>query len=219
MNGVHDMGGMHGMGPVMHESNEPVFHDEWERRVLALGLGTISWGAWSVDAYRHQIELIPPGDYLSFSYYQKWFVALSELLVKTGVLTRAELESGVADRSFARKVPTLTAENMVAMVTHGALASRDVPVAPRFHSGQHVRARNINPVGHTRLPRYARGKVGTIARDYGVFLFPDTNAHGLGEKPQHVYSVRFGAQELWGETAVAQDCVYVDLWDDYLEPV
>ena len=186
---------------------------------MALGLGTIAWGVWSVDAYRHQIELIPPADYLSFSYYQKWFVALRELLLKTGVVTRTELESGVANRGTGRAVPTLTAETMVTMVTHGAPATRDVPAAPRFRAGQSVRARNINPVGHTRLPRYARGKAGTIARDYGVFLFPDTNAHGLGEKPQHVYSVRFGAQELWGESAMLQDCVYVDLWDDYLEPV
>jgi nitrile hydratase subunit beta len=212
------MGGMHGMGPVVYESNEPVFHHEWEGRIFALGLGTGYWGAWTLDAYRHEIELIPPPDYLSFSYYQKWLAALGEIMVKTGVVTRAELGSGAADRGSGRKVPTLTAENMVAMVTHGAPASRDGPVAPRFRSGQRVRARNINPVGHTRLPRYARGKAGTVARDYGVFLFPDTNAHGLGEKPQHVYSVRFGAQELWGETAVAQDSVYVDLWDDYLEP-
>jgi nitrile hydratase len=97
-------------------------------------------------------------------------------------------------------------------------AKRDVPVVASFHAGERVRSRNINPVGHTRLPRYARGKVGMIHRDHGVFVFPDSNALFLGEKPQHVYSVRFAARELWGEQAAVQDSVYVDLWDSYLEP-
>jgi nitrile hydratase subunit beta len=103
------------------------------------------------------------------------------------------------------------------MVSRGVPASRDVSVSPRFKAGQQVRARNINPQGHTRLPRYPRGKIGTIERDHGVFVFPDTNAHFLGEKPQHVYSVRFAARELWGPQASARDAVYVDLWEDYLE--
>jgi len=94
----------------------------------------------------------------------------------------------------------------------------DVAVTARFDTGERVRARDINPVGHTRLVRYARGKTGTIHMDHGVFLFPDTNALFLGEKPQHVYSVRFTARELWGEQAPPQDSVYIDMWDDYLEP-
>jgi nitrile hydratase len=104
------------------------------------------------------------------------------------------------------------------LIAKGVPTSRKVPVAPRFHAGQRVRARNVNPVGHTRLPRYARGKLGAIHRDHGVFVFPDTNAHFLGEKPQHVYSVRFAARELWGEQAVPNDSVYLNLWEDYLEP-
>jgi nitrile hydratase subunit beta len=100
----------------------------------------------------------------------------------------------------------------------GVVSGRDVPAAPHFKVGEQVRARNINPTGHTRLPRYARGKLGTIERDHGVFVFPDTNAQFLGEKPQHVYSVRFAARELWGEQAAPRDTVNLDLWDDYLEP-
>jgi nitrile hydratase len=100
----------------------------------------------------------------------------------------------------------------------GVVSGREVPVAPQFKVGQRVRARNINPTGHTRLPRYSRGKLGTIERDHGVFVFPDTNAQFLGEKPQHVYSVRFAARELWGEQAAPRDTVNLDLWDDYLEP-
>jgi nitrile hydratase len=104
------------------------------------------------------------------------------------------------------------------MLNRGAHARRDVTVSPRFQVGQRVRARNMHPIGHTRLPRYARGRLGTIGRDHGVYVFPDTNAHFLGEKPQHVYSVRFSARELWGEQAAPRDSVYVDMWDDYLEP-
>jgi nitrile hydratase len=103
-------------------------------------------------------------------------------------------------------------------VAKGSPSRRNVVVAPVFNVGQAVRGRNINPVGHTRLPRYARGKVGTVDRDHGVFIFPDTNVAGSGEKPQHVYSVRFAARELWGEQASPRDSVYIDMWDDYLEP-
>jgi nitrile hydratase len=104
------------------------------------------------------------------------------------------------------------------LLAAGRVARRDAAATPRFQVGQRVRTRNINPTDHTRLPRYARGKLGTVERDHGVFVFPDTNAHFLGEKPQHVYSVRFSARELWGEQAKPQDALYIDLWDDYLEP-
>ena len=107
---------------------------------------------------------------------------------------------------------------MPELVAKGTPASRNTPAAPRFHVGQRVRARNINPTGHTRLPRYARGKFGIVDRDHGVFVFPDSNAHFLGEMPQHVYSVRFTARELWGEQAKPKDTVMVAMWDDYLEP-
>jgi nitrile hydratase subunit beta len=127
-------------------------------------------------------------------------------------------DSGIPSRGLPKAVPRLTVEKVATLVSKGVPTSRDVEVTPRFQTGQSVRARNINPVGHTRLPRYARGKVGTIDRDYGVFVFPDTNAHFLGEKPQHLYAVRFSARELWGEQAKPQDNVYVAMWDDYLEP-
>ena len=105
------------------------------------------------------------------------------------------------------------------MLASGFPASREAGAAPRFEVGQRVRTRNINPTTHTRLPRYARRKLGTIERDHGVFVFPDTNAHVLGEKPQHVYSVRFDARELWGERASPCDSVHLDMWEDYLERV
>ncbi len=218
MNGVHDMGGMHGMGPIHYEQNEPVFHARWEGRVFALNLAMTAWGKSNIDGRRHEIELLPAAEYLRMSYYEKWAARLVALLVKSGLVTRAEVESGKLPAGSAKATPPLTAEKVPLMLRSGVLASRNVSVPPRFKVGQHVRARNLHPTGHTRLPRYARGKLGTIERDHGVYVFPDTNAHAFGEKPQHVYSVRFAARELWGEQASPRDAVNVDLWDDYLEP-
>jgi nitrile hydratase subunit beta len=218
MNGVHDMGGMHGMGPIHHENNEPVFHVRWESRVFAMYIALSAWHKWNIDAARHSREVIPPDEYLRMSYYEKWFAGQVELLVKSGLVTAAEIESGVPAPGTAKATPPMTVEKIPTTVANRINARRDVSVAPRFRTGQRVRARNMHPVGHTRLPRYVRAKVGTIDRDHGVFVFPDTNAHFLGEKPQHVYSVRFAARELWGEQAAPRDSVYVDMWDDYLEP-
>jgi nitrile hydratase beta subunit len=218
MNGVHDMGGMHGMGPIQHEENEPTFHERWEGRVFALNRAVGAWGKWNIDASRHQKELIPAAEYLRMSYYEQFLVGMTELLIKSDLVTRAEVESGRPAPGSKRASPALTVDKAAALVAKGVPATRDVPAAPKFKVGQRVRGRNINPVGHTRLPRYARGKRGTVERDHGVFVFPDTNAHFLGENPQHVYSVRFAARELWGEQAHLQDAVYVNLWDDHLEP-
>jgi nitrile hydratase len=218
MNGVHDMGGMHGMGPLVEEKNEPVFHHEWEGRIFAMNLAMGGWRKWNLDASRHSRELIPPADYLRMSYYEKWVAGLVELMVQSGLTTLAEIESGVPAAGSEKAVPAMTVDKAVARITQGAPASRNLDVTARFQVGQRVRARTVHPLGHTRLPRYARGKCGTIDRDQGVFVFPDTNAHFLGEKPQHVYSVRFAARELWGAQASEKDSVYVDTWDDYLEP-
>jgi nitrile hydratase beta subunit len=219
MNGVHDMGGMHGMGPIELEENEPVFHAPWESRVFALNLAVSAWRKWNIDASRHQRELIPAAEYLRMSYYEKWLTGLIDLIVKSRLATTAEIENGIPAKESAKRTPALTVEQVAAGKARGGSAKRDVPVSPRFTVGQQVRARNLNPLGHTRLPRYARGRIGTIDRNHGVFVFPDSNAHFLGEHPQHVYSVRFSARELWGEHAPAHDAVYLDMWDDYLEPV
>ena len=210
MNGVHDMGGMHGMGPVRSEKDEPVFHERWEARAFALTLAMDAWRKWNRDASRHQRELIPAAEYLRMSYYEKWITGLVELLVKARLVTGAEVESGKPAPDSVKAIAPL--------IAGGGPASRDVAVLPPFKTGQRVRARNMHPTGHTRLPRYTRGKFGTIERDHGVFVFPDANAHFLGEKPQHLYSVRFAASELWGSQATPADAVYVDMWDDYLEP-
>jgi nitrile hydratase beta subunit len=217
MNGVHDLGGMHGMGPIPREENEPVFHHAWEGRVYALDRSLAAHQRWTLDAWRHDIELLPPADYLRMSYYEKWLAAMERRVVRYGFLTPEELKSGKAARDSAKAVPALTVA-MAINYKRNLPSPRDPSIKPLFHPGQRVRARNLHPAGHTRLPRYARGKSGEIARDHGVHDFPDTSAAGLGPKRQHLYSVRFAARELWGEAASPRDSVYIDLWDDYLEP-
>jgi nitrile hydratase subunit beta len=218
VNGVHDMGGMQDMGPVQYEKNEPVFHAPWEARVRAMATAMAAWRKWNLDADRYENELVPPADYLRYSYYERWFAVLVALLGKHGMATSEEIKSGSPAAGSPKAIPALSTAGVLPLLALGTLGARDVQVAPKFKVGQRVRARVINPTGHTRLPRYARGKSGTIERDHGVFVFPDTNAHFQGEKPQHVYSVRFAARELWGEQAKPQDAVYLDMWDDYLEP-
>ena len=219
MNGVHDMGGMHGMGPIQYESNEAVFHEAWEARVFALHRAVRAWAKWTTDASRHAVELIPAPEYLRMSYYEQRLHALIELMVETALVTRAEVESGEPAPGSPKATPVLIASAVPGAVAKSKPASRQVRVEARFTVGQRVRARNIHPTGHTRLPRYARGKLGTIHLVHGVFVYPDTNAHSLGEKPQHLYSVRFAARELWGEQASECDATYIDMWDDYLENV
>jgi nitrile hydratase subunit beta len=218
MNGVHDMGGMQCMGPIVYEKNEPVFHERWEGRMEALYRAMGVWRKWNMDASRHERNLIPPAEYLRNAYYESSLEQISGLLVKRGVVTREEIESGVPAPGAAKVSPALRPDGVMALLARGTVSSREVQVTPSFKVGQQVRARNMNPATHTRLPRYARGKVGGVVRDHGVFVFPDTNAHYLGEKPQHVYSVRFTGCELWGDKAAPQDSVYLDMWDDYLEP-
>jgi nitrile hydratase subunit beta len=217
MNGAHDMGGMHGMGPIEYEKDEPVFHEAWEARVYAMNRAMGAAGKWSIDASRHEKELIPAAEYFGMSYYERFFVGLVSLLAKTHLITPEEIRTGKPDAGSVKATPALTADMVPKMVLRGAPASRESTSTARFKLDQTVRARNMNPTGHTRLPRYARGKVGTIVRQHGVFVFPDTSAHFLGENPQHLYSVRFTARELWGEDASRHDTVHVDMWEDYLE--
>jgi nitrile hydratase len=214
MNGIHDMGGMHGFGPVEPEAQEPVFHAEWEGRVYAMNAALGAWRKWNLDSWRHDIELLPPEQYLR-SYYERWLLAMEKRIVRHGMVSSEELASGKPGAESAKLTPALTAERI--QLNRRIPAAKDDSVRPRFSIGQQVRARNIQPTGHTRLPRYVRGKTGRIDRDHGVYVFPDTNAHGQGEQRQHVYSVRFTARELWGESASPIDSVYLDLWDDYLE--
>ena len=218
MNGIHDLGGMHGLGPIAPEKNEPVFHEPWEARVYAMVRAMGAWRKWNIDASRFQREQIPPAEWLRMSYYEKWLTGLCELMVAKGLVTTAELASGKPAPVAPKSSPALTAAQVPALVAKGSPSNRPSSATALFRPGQSVRTRNINPSGHTRLPRYARGRSGTIDRVHGVFVFPDTNALFQGEQPQHLYSVKFSARELWGKDAAPRDQIYLDLWESYLEP-
>lgn len=218
MNGVHDMGGMHGLGPIDPEPDEPAFHAAWEGKALALTLAIGAWGRWTLDASRFERESIPGPDYLRMSYYEKWIAGARSLMLAHGLATAEELSSGRPAPGSAKASPPLTAARVPAALARGGSTERTIAAPPAFAVGDQVRARNFNPVGHTRLPRYARGRAGEIARHHGAHVFPDTNAHGGGEQPRHLYQVRFAARELWGEAAPARDAVFIDLWEPYLEP-
>jgi nitrile hydratase len=215
VNGVHDMGGMHGLGPVAPEPDEPVFHHDWERRVHALVIASPTRG--NIDAGRHQRELIPGPDYLRMTYYEKWFAALCEMLVKSGAVSADELASGHADPAAPKATPRLPPEAVTFALAHSGSYQREIAAVPAFRAGDRVRARNLNPVGHTRLPRYVRGRLGVVEALHGAHIFPDVHAHTGAEDPRHLYTVRFAARELWGPDAPGQDSFSLDLWEPYLE--
>lgn len=193
------MGGQHGHGRVVAEPNEPVFHDRWEGRVYALMRLARRRDVFNVDEMRRAIETIPPAEYLADSYYERWLAALETLLVEKGVM-------GQAPRRFTGKNPT---------------PPEDAP--EHFAVGKRVRARNLNPRHHTRLPRYVRGREGVVESVHAPEVLPDVNAHvGSPDDPrpfEPVYTVVFEARELWGEDAGDLDRVGVDLWESYLEQV
>jgi nitrile hydratase subunit beta len=201
VNGAHDMGGVHGFGAVRPEAEEPVFHADWERRVLALTLAMGATGQWSIDASRFAREDRPPEEYLRSSYYELWLAGL-ERLVQERALTG---------------VRPLRASEVALTLRRGGPTGRPATAAARFAVGDRVRAVNRHPRGHTRLPRYARGRTGTVTQVHGVHVFPDSNAHGTGEDPQWLYTVCFEGRELWGEDADPALRVSVDAFEPYLE--
>ena len=215
MNGGQDLGGAHGFGPVLCERDEPVFHHPWERRAFAITLALGFLGRWNIDMSRYYRENRDPVDYLSSTYYELWLKGVERLAVDQGLISEQELASGraLSKRDPAIQPPDAARARELLKGSRGAKV--DLPVAALFAPGDRVRVKNLHPATHTRMPRYCRGKTGSVASDHGVYVFPDTHALGLGPKPQHCYSVRFTALELWGEPR--RDVVHVDLWDDYLE--
>lgn len=216
MNGPHDLGGQMGFGPVAPEKNEPLFHAEWEKRALGITLCCGAMGHWTIDESRHARECLPPATYLSVSYYEIWIRALSMLLERHGFVTGAELAAGRSywQGTLPRRV--LKAQDVPASLARGAPCDRPLSTAPAFRPGERVRTRNFHPEFHTRLPRYARDKIGTVETVQGSFVFPDDNAHGNGENPQWVYTVVFDGEELWGFGADPSLTVSIDAWESYL---
>lgn len=214
MNGVHDMGGMHGLGPIVPEPETEGFHARWEARVHALTLASPTRG--NIDAGRHRIELMPAAEYLRLSYYEKWLARLEQLLVAGGHVTPEELASGQPDPAAPRATPVRPVESVPEALSGPYSYVREAGPAA-FATGDRVRARNLHPRGHTRLPRYVRGHTGVIIAAHGAHVLPDANAHNEGENPHHLYTVSFAARDLWGPDAGAGDSVRLDLWECYLE--
>jgi len=221
MNGAHDLGGLHGFGWINPEpeAEEPVFHEEWEKRVFGLTLAAGFLGQWNIDMSRHSRERQHPIDYLRHTYYENWLAGLKKLLVEAQLVNPEELKTGQAagpaDESIRQRV--LKAGEVDAVLAKGGPVAMTICAAPRFRPGESVRAVNRHPAGHTREPRYVRGRVGVIHEHHGAHVFPDRSAE-RSKEGRHLYSVRFTADELWGQNAAGNIAVYVDLWEDYLEP-
>jgi nitrile hydratase len=218
MNGVHDMGGMDGFGKVEPEPNEPVFHAPWEGRVMAMNRAMGATGVWNIDMGRFSREMLPPQVYLASSYYQKWFLGLRQMLLDRGLIDADEVASGHALRpGKPLKRGSFTVADVTRVMTRGSFR-RPAPAAARFKPGDRVRAKNIHPKTHTRLPRYVRGHVGVVERDHGCHVFPDSVVAGQGENPQWLYTVRFESRELWGPDADPTVKISIDAFEPYLDP-
>ena len=217
MDGIHDMGGMHGFGKVEPEPNEPVFHAPWEGRTLALNRAMGYTGIWTIDQTRYGIEKLPPDVYLTSSYYRKWEIRLENLIVELGLAGADEIKAGHALRPGKQLKRKLTAADVPNTLSRGSF-SRPAKTPARFKAGDRVRTKNIHPETHTRLPRYAREKVGVVEAIRGCHVFPDTAALGKGDDPQWLYTVLFDGRELWGETSDPSLKVSIEAFEPYLEP-
>jgi nitrile hydratase beta subunit len=231
MNGIHDMGGMHGFGKIQYLPEEPPFREEWEGRMFALLATVTGLGLMNIDEWRHGQERMNPAEYLSVSYYEHWLHSVVDLLDQKGILSIADLEAKMAqikdrprsedgaDKGARSTTALLRSEMVPGALAAGHSTRADVAIEPRFKVGQRVRAKNLQFLGHTRLVRYVKGKVGVVETDFGVFTLPDTMAHGDIPTPQHVYSIAFTSKELWGPEADPKNSSRVGLWEDYVDPV
>jgi nitrile hydratase len=218
MNGVHDMGGMDGFGKVEPEPDEPVFHAAWEARVMAMNRAMGATGAWNIDMSRFSREMLAPDVYLASSYYRKWLLGLEKILLERALVDADEIAAGHALRPGKPLKRKFTVADIDRVLTRGSFG-RPASAPARFTPGARVRAKNINPQTHTRLPRYVRGHIGVVERVHGCHVFPDTVAVGKGEQPQWLYTVCFDARELWGDDADPTVKVSIEAFEPYLEPV
>jgi nitrile hydratase subunit beta len=217
VNGVHDMGGMDGFGKVEAEINEPMFHAEWEGRVLAMVRAMGAAGAFNIDSSRYYRETLPPDVYLASSYYKKWLLGLERLLADKGYVAASELAAGHAtEPAKPLKRGKFTVEDVEPVMARGKFG-RNAPAPARFKPGDRVRAKNMHPMTHTRLPRYVRGHVGVVERNLGCNVFPDSAAMEAGENPQWLYTVVFDGVELWGPDSDPTVKISIDAFEPYLE--
>jgi nitrile hydratase beta subunit len=216
-NTIHDMGGMHGFGPVEPEANEPVFHAPWEGRVHALQRAIGAADLWTIDGGRASLETLPPQIYLATTYYQRWFLGLEKRVVAYGLVGADELAAGHSLRPGTPLKRTITVADAAKLPIRGNF-ERPTNVPARFKPGDRVRTKNINPTTHTRLPRYARDKEGIVEAIRGCHVYPDTAAVGQGDQPQWLYTVVFTGRELWGADSDPAITVSIEAFEPYLLP-
>jgi nitrile hydratase len=225
VDGIHDLGGMHGFGPIeldpedqaVNRTGQPHFHQAWEGRVAGMMLPLLIQGWFNIDAFRHGIERLGPAFYLQSHYFERWRHSVADNLLCAGVLEEGELEARVQALREGR-APANAAPLPPPPQPAEPGFVREIEAAPLFAQGDPVRAGSFHGTGHTRLPRYARGRRGRVERVHPGFVFPDTQAHGLGENPQYLYGVAFPGVELWGDDAEPGLVVNLDLFESYLEP-
>ena len=223
MDGIHDLGGMQGFGPVEMEKDEPVFHHDWEKRVFAMAIAASFVADFGDDQFRRQIEQLTPQQYLNSSYYELWFAGMLAQLKELKVINADEIKQAAGVNPLPAEFDInnqAQADGLMAVIEQGASqAMPDANGARRFAVDDKVITRTHLVATHTRLPRYARGKTGRVITEQGMFIFADTNSVNAGANPQMLYTVEFDASELWGDEAHSGDTLCLDLWDAYLEPV
>jgi nitrile hydratase beta subunit len=221
MDGIHDMGGMQGFGPVPIEYDEALFKAPWEARVLAMKIATTGHTGANVDRFRHLIERMPPANYLNASYYQRWLHSMLQQYLEAGMLTATDLAAIAAgtnpEETNSSSTTAIPAVKMRELMSHYSAPTEEHSPQPQFAIGAAVHTKNIHPPGHCRLPGYARGKVGEVVAAHGLHLFADDRGSGLGDTLQHLYTLKFMATELWGENANPRDSVNLELWESHLE--
>jgi nitrile hydratase subunit beta len=214
VNGVHDMGGMHGFGPVEPEPNEPPFHEAWEGRVLAMQRAMRYTRTFNIDQSRYAQERLPARVYLSVSYYHRWALGLERNAVEHGLIDADEVAAGRALRP-GQPLPRMKKDDLEGAFSRGSFF-RPTDTQARFKPGDPVRTRNAHPTSHTRLPRYARDRAGVVEAIRGCHVYPDAVTAGAGESPQWLYTVVFDGRELWGESADPTLKVSIEAFEPYL---
>ncbi len=216
MDGTHDLGGREGFGPLPLEDNEPVFHHDWEGRVLGMRQLMGFWHKWNIDAGRHSIEKLPPDRYLTYTYYEKWLAGMVNISVEAGLITKDEVATGHPAPGSEKATPPATPQDYLDVLAKGRPSAREINAAPAFAVGDQVRTAAHGHSGHTRLPGYMRGCVGKIVLHHGAHVLPDVAATMTGEAPEHLYAVRFTGPELYGSDTDPKMTVTADLWESYL---
>jgi nitrile hydratase len=217
MDGIHDLGGKHGYGPIDVDEPEVAFHAPWEGRMWAISRNRGAPGC-TIDWWRHVRELIEPADYLTRPYFDQWAQTEFAVHIDAGVFTLDEVIAGRSSSPPAPNRPGLDRDGALdADRARAYRFDRDINEAPQFAAGERVRASAFGSTHHSRLPDYVRGREGTIHAHHGAHIFADDSARGI-EQAQHIYSVVFETEALWPEAKGRSDRVYLDLWESYLEP-